>query len=106
MKRELTDAQAMRGEQPQPLTRAEWQAMHDASLMAESDAMDRTGDAMRHAYKRREAGADERQQALESCPLTAADHIAALVAMGAQHSPDNDAFTDWPMLILPPEMTP
>lgn len=40
-------------------------------------------------------------------PLTAADHIAALVAMGAKLQPQSLLFIGKPdVLILPPEMTP
>ncbi len=42
MKRGLTQDQAERGEQPPPLTAAEWRALHTSSLLVELEAVDRT----------------------------------------------------------------
>ena len=115
MNRGLTRQQAEDGVIPEPLTQAEWQALHDAALIAEGEALQRTFDARVKA----EVRADERQQAVESRPLTAADHIAALQSMGATKLTDECGnFTNgyvqvvwvcqsmYTVLILPPEMTP
>jgi hypothetical protein len=96
-------ADAVRAETPEPPTGAlgQWIAslrVGDTLTVDDIHRFVRVELALRNADK-------HHAQARGAQNMTAADHIAALVAMGAQHSPDNDAFTDLPMLILPPEMT-
>jgi hypothetical protein len=83
MKRGLTTEQAIQGIQPEPLSKSEWHAMHQASLIAEGDANERTFDARIAA----EIGMDNTPQPVEVRPPTAADHIAALEALGAKKVP-------------------
>ncbi len=64
----------------------DWKGTHALSL--------NMADAIRYAFPQIDA------------PLTAADHIAALVAMGAKLSSAYDLAHDADVLILPPEMTP
>jgi hypothetical protein len=99
-RRRLTDEEALAGGLPDPLTQAEWQALHDAALIEEGEALQRTFDARVKA----EVRADERQQAVELCPLTTIDHIHALMERGAIQSTSMYANQLVRTLILPPEM--
>jgi hypothetical protein len=89
-RRRLTLEEAASGGLPDLMTSDEWQAAHDGALIAEGDALQRTFDARVKA----EVRADERQQPVESRPLTAQDHIAALEALGAQKIPRVVAIED------------
>lgn len=57
MNRGLTLEQALAGVQPPTLTKAEWQAMHDASLLEAERATQHTADATFVARSRRPHGA-------------------------------------------------
>jgi hypothetical protein len=82
-RRRLTEEEAMAGGLPDLMTREEWQAMHNRSLIAEGDANERTFDARIAA----EIGMDNTPRRVEVRPATAADHIAALEALGAKKVP-------------------
>lgn len=52
MNRGLTTEQAIRGDQPKPLTREEWRVMHMASVEAMYEAILRTGMLIRPRFRR------------------------------------------------------